>query len=129
MPDPKTTAERLNAWLLSSKVGSSSKCIAQHLTDNECSGDYPMDAEDLGRCIGLLDAVPEFRARLPEMAKVNCYWAALIPRWSELERCQSDYRKCSDLIRSLTRPVEKDDPSVVRLNDGCSIRFGGRKRP
>jgi hypothetical protein len=125
---PNETAAKLNKWLLSGDTGSSSKCIAQHLTGAECSGDYPMDADDMGRCVGLLKAVPEFRARLPEMAKVNRYWAALIPRWSEIEGCQPDYKKCSSMIRSLTRPIEKDDPSVIRLNDNCSISFGG-KRP
>jgi hypothetical protein len=129
MESVSDTEKQLAKWFMSGEVGASSTAIAQPLSGEECDGDYPMDAGDLGRCIGLLDAVPEFRARLAEMAKVNRYWAALVPRWSELERCQSDYRKCSDLIRSLTRPVEKDDPSVVRLNEGCSIRFGGRKRP
>jgi len=121
-----TTAQRLNAWFLSGDTGASSICIAQHLTGAGCSGDYPMDAEDVGRCIRLLKFVPEFRSRLPEMAKVNRYWAVLIPRWREIEAGQSNYKKCSTLIRSLTRPVEKDDPSLIRLNDNCSIRFGGK---
>jgi hypothetical protein len=124
----KETAKILAKWFMSGDVGSSSTCIAQHLSGEECNGDYPMDAEDLGRCIGLLNAIPELRVRLPEMAKVNRYWAVLIPRWSEIEDCQQDYRKCTSLIRSLTGPVAKGDPSVIRLSDDCSIRFGG-KRP
>lgn len=121
-----TTAEKLNAWLLSGDVGASSECIAQHLTGMECNGNYPMDAGDMGRCVGLLKAVPEFRSRLTEMKNVNRYWAALIPRWDDIERCHSDYKKCTALIRELTRPIEKNDPLVIRLNDTCSIRFGGK---
>ena len=39
-----------------------------------------------GRCLGLLEAVPELRPHLPAMADESPVWAALVARWDELER-------------------------------------------
>lgn len=46
---------------------------------------YPHDADDFGRCLGLLDAVPEYRGRLKKMADVSETWAAIVEIWDELE--------------------------------------------
>jgi hypothetical protein len=121
----QTTQAQLANWFMNGEVGASSKCIAKHLSGQEYrEWDYPRDSSDLGRCIKLLDAVPEFRSRISEMASAGKYWAALVPHWGELEACQSDHMKCGALINKLTRPIEKDDKNVVRIDDGCSIRFG-----
>jgi hypothetical protein len=83
------TAERRAAhWAATGDTGTSSKAImrvmlGETLTDGYC---YPHDAWDLGRCIGLLDAVPEWRASMSRMAAVGPEWAALAQRWEELER-------------------------------------------
>ena len=46
---------------------------------------HPHHPADLGRCLRLLEAVPQWRARLPEMASRSPAWAALVARWGELE--------------------------------------------
>ena len=128
MQDSKTvttTAEQLADWFMNGEVGSSSKCIAKHLSGQKCDEwDYPRDSGDLGRCIKLLNAVPEFRSRISEMATVGKYWAALVPHWRELEACVIDHKKCYAMIQKLTRPIEDDDKNVIRIGDGCTMRFG-----
>lgn len=67
---------------------------------------YPHDCADFGRCIGLLEAAPELRERLPEMAETGKEWAALVPVWGDLE---VDYRNSrfeavTERIRELTCP-------------------------
>lgn len=108
-------------WALGDGVGQSSKCIAQHLMGLKPNGSYPSDGGDFMRCEGLLDAVPEFRDRIGEMASVNAYWAALAPAWESIRQSSDKY----EAIKRLTRPVEKGDPNVVRLGEGVLIRFGG----
>lgn len=44
----------------------------------------PSDPSDLRRCRALLEAVPEFAARLDEMATVSTQWAKLCAAWSGL---------------------------------------------
>lgn len=79
----------LAAWLASDRVGESSRWMAKTLTGywgapwTEYA--YPHDPSDFGRCLGLLDACPELRDRLPEMAATGREWAALVAHWEELE--------------------------------------------
>ncbi|QEL18769.1 hypothetical protein PX52LOC_05807 [Limnoglobus roseus] len=114
-------------WALTGHTGASSKCMAAHLTGNECDGSYPHDAGDFGRCAGLLDAAPELRPLLPKMAEVNRYWAALVPLWDSIEALSGDYRKQTDAISKAIRPIEDKDSGVVRLGKGATIRFGAIK--
>lgn len=46
--------------------------------------DPPWDPSDFGRCHRLLHAIPGWRARIGEMAKVKG-WKRLAPAWDELE--------------------------------------------
>lgn len=118
------TAEKLLDWFHSGSTGASSKCMAYHLTGRDCDGSYPHDSGDFQRCVGLLSAVPELRLRLAEMAKVNQYWAALVPVWDKLE-CQALAIRDKN-IRAIIRPLEDKDRNIVRLGGGASIRFGGK---
>ena len=90
----KSIPEKVLRWLLSGDTGLSSKAIVRKLmgydkpikgqvvTDDhsilEHVGNYPHDTDDLGRCIRLLEAVPEFKSRLKEMATVNKEWEGLV---------------------------------------------------
>lgn len=68
-------------------VGLSSEAMAWHLAGMGWPGnDHPCDPSDLNRCVKLLRAVPELRARLGRMRKVSPIWARLLARWDELER-------------------------------------------
>ena len=48
-------------------------------------GNHPCDPDDFKRCIKFLDAVPEARQHLGEVAKISTTWAGLIAHWDELE--------------------------------------------
>ena len=50
----------------------------------------PYDAGDLGRCLRLLDKLPEWRARLDEVAEAFPQWRPLVEHWSELESLYAD---------------------------------------
>lgn len=47
---------------------------------------HPHDAGDFGRCMELLDAVPEWRERIGEMADVSAQWSRLSSMWPKIER-------------------------------------------
>jgi len=51
------------------------------------NGAVPHDADDFGRCKRLIEAFPEWRSRLSEVAEAypDTKWPAIIARWSELE--------------------------------------------
>ncbi|HEJ7283080.1 TPA: hypothetical protein SMF87_004532 [Serratia marcescens] len=82
----------LRAWLDSDDIGSSSIFMAFTLATHEQrqrhfrgrgkpSNNYPRDPDDLGRCIRLIDAVPEFGGRIPEMADKGAHWMAVTTNW------------------------------------------------
>jgi uncharacterized protein (UPF0335 family) len=85
-------------------------------------GSYPMDAGDFGRCERQLYLRPELRVRLREMAEVNAYWAALVPRWDEIRALETD--KQTALIKSILAPIQKADPGHAQFGPNASISFG-----
>lgn len=80
--------QRANLWIVSGSVGESSKRIWAHMTGTTTSGidSYPSDPDDLNRCLLLLEAVPEWKQRMPEMASCGPVWAALAARWDEISQ-------------------------------------------
>lgn len=85
----KSIIERGEAWLLDGNVGMSSKAIYYHMTGRESEDGYypPADPGDLNRCLMLLDLIPEWRSRMPEMAAHGKQWAALALNWNEITGC------------------------------------------
>jgi hypothetical protein len=85
----KTVTERGEAWLLNGQVGMSSKSIYYHMTGREPEDgySYPRDPGDLNRCLLLLDLIPEWRSRMPEMAAHGKQWAGLVADWPALAGC------------------------------------------
>ena len=111
------------AYLRDQLRGASAKSIAAHLGRwGQQDGAYPVDADDFGRCEALLEAVPEFRARLGEMEQVNAYWAALAPIWDDLRGIAPEARTAA--MKKVLRPIEDADPGHVRMSDITSIRAG-----
>lgn len=78
----------LEAWLASDKTGMSSRYMACILAQGDAPDSeyaHPHDAADFGRCVGLLDAVPELRARILEMQVCSEEWFCLVVHWEQLE--------------------------------------------
>ncbi len=98
----------LYAWLQSDGTGSSSLYMAHVLAGywvKTASGyNYPVDAGDFGRCLGLLAAAPELRDTLTEMADMGPEWEALVGAWDDLEALYGarEFKQVSDRIRALT---------------------------
>ncbi|MBE0509043.1 MAG: hypothetical protein IBX50_20385 [Marinospirillum sp.] len=95
------TYKRLAEWFISGDVGASSRAIAATLTGSDSTYPlyHPADSSDFGRCHKLLKVVPEFRARITEMAGLSEQWAALVRRWDDLEAAyEEDPRKCWSMM-------------------------------
>lgn len=80
----KPLERRVIAWLLSEDTGMSSQAICAHMVGERCTGDYPHDPSDLGRCVRLLELCPEWKARMPEMAQYGRGWGGLTAKWDEV---------------------------------------------
>ncbi|WP_155931552.1 hypothetical protein [Methylopila sp. 73B] len=87
MSECKVPAAALN-WIINGETGISSTAIWAHMcgvTSNRTWADNPADPGDFSRCMKLLDAVPEWRDRLPEMSGRSPAWRGLVARWAEIE--------------------------------------------
>lgn len=91
-PVMATPGMGLSAWLDSDDTGASSLFMAYVLCHDRLNvwrgrkapgNNYPRDPDDLGRCIRLRDAVPEFGGRISEMASHGAHWAAVVNNWDE----------------------------------------------
>lgn len=122
-----TIEERAASWRRSGDTGASSKALwAVMMGQKPEKSAHPIDGADLGRCLRLLDRIPEWKPRLPEMAVVSPYWAALVENWPDLERL-SKLTAPSPLrnrMKAILRPLEDADPSVFRLSGGITMRIG-----
>ncbi len=68
----KSVDERALFWALSSDTGVSSEAIAKHMTGTSTARiSPPSDRSDRGRCIRLLELIPEWIPRLDEMRQYD----------------------------------------------------------
>lgn len=87
-PMPKPTVEGdAMAWLANGDTGTSSLTIwhtLMHSGKTTKYSDVPYDPDDFGRCYRLLKVMPQWRARLSEVAARYPAWAPLVDAWDEL---------------------------------------------
>jgi hypothetical protein len=92
------------AWMQSDDTGLSSRYLAISLT-GRCAPklDWPHDADDFGRCVRMLDAVPELRERLGMLEHAPDPWPRLWARWAEAEALYraGQGKELNDLIREV----------------------------
>ena len=92
--------DRLILWLLFGETGISSETIACALSGVKIDTpvitndllirrplyyNTPSDAGDFRRCLMLLEYIPEWRERLPEVAERFPAWRHIVEHWDELE--------------------------------------------
>ncbi len=119
-------------WLGGHDTGASSKALAlTALGEMPARPSYPSDGGDFGRCHRLLQLAPEARVGLDRLARDGGpYWAALAARWDDLtEAYLADIAtphgdKTYALMKTILRPLEDADHSIVRLSPGLTMRFG-----
>lgn len=79
---------RIAEWIGSGDTGLSSKAIMLWLsarTKDQMWGAYtPSDPADLGRCLRLLERIPEWKERMPEMAEAGGMWPTFVKHWDEM---------------------------------------------
>lgn len=80
--------KRIALWALSGTTGVSASTIASVALGIEEGGrvsfDCPHDSGDFGRCLRLLEMVPELRDFLPAVVEACPQWAPIVPIWEEL---------------------------------------------
>lgn len=120
-------------WIIKGSTGISSKTIWAALmgvvkTPTVCRlGDYdiPYDPSDFLRCHKLLQAVPGWRERLPEVAAVFPKWGPFVEAWPELERLyeKEQHQKTAPILYDKMKEVGKlaCDAEDAFLNQGSGI--------
>jgi len=90
-----TKIQTPNQWIVFGEVGTSSKTIWAVLTNAVISyvGDWnfdaPHDMDDFSRCYKLIQLFPEWRQRLPEVARIFPIWVPFVREWDKLcELCR-----------------------------------------
>lgn len=74
----------LTAWLASDDTGLSSLFMASKLTGMfEAEYAYPRDPADFGRCLRLVEAVPELESKIRDMSQHGKEWAVVAANWHE----------------------------------------------
>jgi hypothetical protein len=124
--------QRAAQWVASRDTGLSSMCLwATMMGVKPRDISHPRDGADLGRCVRLLEAIPEWRVRLGEMASVSPYWAALVPEWDRLAEILAQETAGTGIkgstykaMRELFDPIEAQDRSIIRLGNGDAMSFG-----
>lgn len=89
--EEKGETENANWWAENGEHGVSSKTMFNHLSktlhvrrlknDRE---DHPYDPDDFKRCYKLLQAVPQWKARIGELKTLSPVWSKLVDNWDKL---------------------------------------------
>lgn len=86
-----TIDRRALEWAISNDTGLSSEAICAHMLGLETEyARYPSDPADLGRCLRLLELIPEWKPRIKEMASYGPGWAGQIEVWDELNNTMAN---------------------------------------
>lgn len=97
----------LEAWLDSDDTGASSLYMAWCLSAGQFGywqgreqpePAYPRDPDDLGRCIRLIEAVPEFGGKITEMAHRGAHWLAVTTNWDRWVKMYYDENDDGTLV-------------------------------
>lgn len=74
----------LTAWLASDDTGASSLYMASVLTGEFIAENhYPRDPHDFGRCLRLVEAVPELESKIRDMSQHGKKWSVVAAHWHE----------------------------------------------
>lgn len=74
----------LTAWLASDDTGASSLYMASVLTGEFIAENhYPRDPADFGRCLRLVEAVPELESKIRDMSQHGKKWSVVAAHWHE----------------------------------------------
>jgi hypothetical protein len=103
--------KRIGEWITSDGTGISSCAIVAIMmgADPAKMGrkDAPRDPADLGRCLRLLELIPEWKPRMHEMAKLGGRWPAAVKCWEEISACM-DAEVGIDWSKGLSAPKTCD---------------------
>lgn len=78
-------------WLFGDDTGLSSRAICSHMLGLDfSSGSYPSDPSDLGRCLRLLQLIPDWKARINEMSIYGTGWSGLVKKWEQISESMLD---------------------------------------
>jgi hypothetical protein len=115
-------------WVATGRVGQSSKAMAMTACGLPSEGDYPLDPDDLNRCLKMLIAVPEVREHFDKIAALGVVWGRIISRWDEIEssfldECGLDWCKARSASKTyaLMKEVIGEEPGRIRLG-GISFK-------
>lgn len=87
----KSIQDRALQWLFSGDTGLSSRCLCAHMLGVKAErSSYPSDPSDLGRCLRLLELIPEWKPRIGEMAAFGPGWAGQVKAWDKLAQSMAD---------------------------------------
>lgn len=92
----------LSAWLACDDVGMSARYMASVISGEFYSEPaWPHDADDFGRCVRMLDAIPAMRSGMQKMRICSPQWSRLISFWDDAEKAYraEDFKRCSDLVK------------------------------
>jgi hypothetical protein len=118
---------RANMWIVGPDTGTSSETIwavLQGVTPHRPSP--PSDPSDFGRCYRLLKLIPEWRARLSEVADKYPTWSGLVAHWDELTALYEDELVNGPMERG-TRMAPKTYDRMKALIEEGRIAAGWKK--
>ena len=89
-----TANEKAIWWIGNGHVGRSSKTMWNYFIGNkDFTINHPHDPSDFSRCWKLLEAVPEWKERIPELATLSKEWKALTENWGKLTEMYEQNKK------------------------------------
>lgn len=112
--------------------------LGSGVKDDRFGASTPSDPSDLGRCLRLLERIPEWKSRISEMANAGGEWPTFSERWDEMARSMADEvgidwskgdkaTKTYALMKEVQMQARAKAGTThhhIDLGNGMSMRFG-----
>lgn len=114
-------SERIAAWSLGGDTGISSQNIARATLGMEPTDQafYPLDMADLGRCLRLVNSIPECARGITALGRVSPVWAAIDQRWGEMVITAAEEGNIGEPRRGLYQPDRSRYPKTYAILQAC----------
>jgi len=123
MKNSPETITRAAEWMTCDDTGISSETIwavMMGVPAHKIDADIPHDAGDFGRCVALIDFIPEWKDRLCEVAAAFPEWKEVVRNWDTLHKRLLDLRaaQASMDVRAANEAYKRFDQEFDRCTGG-----------
>jgi len=111
MKNTEDVIRRASEWASCGERGISSEAIwavMMGVPADKIDASTPADAGDFNRCATLIEIIPEWKTRLPEVAALFPIWTGIVEHWDDLYKALLNLRSARAIMKTRRWKIQND---------------------